>query len=65
MKIVRTVADACPNGIDCPRIHELSDGSILVRGYVVDDPDVLLELGLPAHESAVIIPKSLLKEAQL
>lgn len=37
MKIVRTVATDCPNGVDCSKVQELSDGNHLVRGYVMPE----------------------------
>jgi len=53
----------CPNTLDCPEIRgPLDDGRVIVRG---DKPDaaVLAELNLPDHESAVIVPPSLVRGA--
>jgi hypothetical protein len=61
MKIVRTLRDSCPNGIDCPRVHELDDGRLAIQGDRAD-PKLLAALGLPAHETLVIVPRSLLPE---
>jgi hypothetical protein len=59
MKIVATLRDSCPNGIDCPKIYELDDGRLAVQGDRAD-PELLARLGLPAHETVVVVPRSLL-----
>jgi hypothetical protein len=64
MKIVKMLATECANGVQCPEIGLLEDGTLLVRGYKVTDPDDRLALGLPPHEDAVIIPASLLARAR-
>lgn len=59
MRIVATLREACPNGIDCPRVFELEDGRLAVQGDRAT-PELLAELGLPAHETLVVVPRSLL-----
>jgi hypothetical protein len=62
MKIVKQLrGNDCQNGIDCPRIYELSDGRLAVQGDKADAA-LLAEAGVPAHETVVIVPRSLLPE---
>lgn len=61
MRIVNTLRGACPNGIDCPRVYELDDGRLAIQGDRAE-PDLLAHLGLPMHETVVIVPRSLLPE---
>ena len=51
----------CHNGIDCPRIYELSDGRLAVQGDRADAA-LLAEAGVPAHETVVVVPRWLLPE---
>lgn len=62
MRIVRKLRDSCPNGIDCPRVYELEDGRVIVQGDRITDAGILAKLGLPEHETAVVVPRSLFKE---
>jgi hypothetical protein len=62
MKIRRKLREACPNGIDCPAVYELDDDRVIVRGDAIKDAEVLRQLGLPEHETAVIVPRSLFRE---
>jgi hypothetical protein len=43
-----------------PRLYEDGD-DYLWQGYIVDDPEILAELNIPAGETVVRIPKSLTK----
>lgn len=52
----------CLNGLDCPKVYELSDGRLAVQGDPADAA-LLAEAGVPAHESMVIVPRALLPEA--
>ncbi len=61
MRIVATLREACPNGIDCPRVYELDDGRLAVQGDRAA-PELLAELGLPAHETLVVVPRALFPE---
>ena len=56
------LGDNCANGRTCPRIYATDRGTLIVQGYNVLDSEALEQLGLPAGESAVEIPVSLLKE---
>jgi hypothetical protein len=50
-------------GGHCPSAFETDRGTFVVQGYKVTDPRALAELrrrGLPDHETAVEIPKTLL-----
>lgn len=45
--------ELCSNGINCPALHRRETGRVIVSGPTVTDPDVLRELALPEHESAI------------
>lgn len=60
MKITGRLADDCPNGYDCPRIHDTDGDEVIVQGDTLTDADLLADLHLPAHESAVVVPRSLI-----
>lgn len=56
---------ASKNG-GCPELYETDRGTYVVQGTKVTDPEALAALrkrGLPAHETAVEIPKALLSFA--
>jgi hypothetical protein len=61
MHLIRLRGD-CPDGTTCPTVYRTDRGTLAVVGSTITDPDVLAELGLPAHESIVEIPLSLLPE---
>jgi len=52
----------CPDGKTCPAVYRTDRDTLAVVGSTITDPDVLAGLGLPAHESVVEIPLSLLPE---
>lgn len=54
--------DSCPNGRSCPRIYATDRGTLIVQGSLVLDAEVLAELELMEHETAVEIPRWLLPE---
>ncbi len=60
MRITRRLADSCPNGLDCPRIHDTDGDHVIVQGDRVTDPAVLEHLHLPEHETAVAVPRGLI-----
>lgn len=50
----------------CPELYETDHGTYVVQGTRVTDPEALAALrerGLPNHETAVEIPKALLRFA--
>jgi acetyltransferase-like isoleucine patch superfamily enzyme len=51
--------NGCSGGT-CPAVFETDRGTYVVQGSVVTDPDALAALDLPAHETAVEVPASLL-----
>lgn len=61
MRSARILRDTCPNGDDCPRIHELDDGRLAVQGDKAE-PDLLTQLAIPATETLSIVPRELLPE---
>ena len=52
----------CPDGKTCAAVFRTDRGTLAVVGTAVTDPEVLAQLGLPAHENVVEIPLSLLPE---
>lgn len=62
MKITRILRDSCPNGVDCDRIHDTDGDDLVIRGRMVTDTAMLRELGLPDHETVVLIDRKLLPE---
>jgi hypothetical protein len=48
-------------GKSCPAVHEAENGDYVIQGYLVTDPNILGQLDLPAGESAVRVPRSLLE----
>ena len=61
MQLTRLRGD-CPDVVTCPAVYATDRGTLAVVGSTITDPDVLASLGLPAHESVVEIPRSLLPE---
>ncbi|MGV9263851.1 hypothetical protein ACWDRR_04195 [Kitasatospora sp. NPDC003701] len=51
---------SCKNGT-CPTLWGAEDGSYVVQGYVITDPDRLAELTLAADETAVMVPADVLE----
>lgn len=45
----------------CPTVYATDRDTLVVQGYVVEDAEALAGLNLPAGESAVEIPRSLLE----
>jgi hypothetical protein len=60
VKIKRLVTDLCPNRLTCPRIYELEDGRFVVQGDKAR-PELLSQLGVPAHETLVVVPPELIR----
>jgi len=58
MRIARTLAGDldCPQGFDCPHIHETEGGELVVQGYAVTDTRTLAELRLASNQIAVRLP---------
>ncbi|ROR37956.1 hypothetical protein EDD39_6117 [Kitasatospora cineracea] len=60
MQLTRLVGE-CEKGT-CPTVYGVDGtGDLIVQGYVVDDPEVLAAIGLPAGEVAVRVPASLIR----
>lgn len=60
MKLAGLLADACPTSPVCPRIIDTDGADVIVQGVTVTDPDILEQLGMPAHEGGVVVPRSLI-----
>jgi hypothetical protein len=66
MQAVEVPAELLAEVLDSwPAIHKTGNGTVIVPGTAVTDPDALRELRLPAHEQAVEVPASLLTEVLL
>lgn len=50
----------CCEGNDCPAVYETDRDTYLVQGKVISDQSVLTQLGMPAGETAVEIPRSII-----
>jgi hypothetical protein len=61
VKIRKLLRNSCHDGLNCPKIYELSDGRLAVQGDKADAA-LLAEAGVPAHETVVIVPRSLIPE---
>ena len=59
MKLTK-ISGGCEDD-NCPAVYETGRETYIVQGYVIEDPTVLEELGLPAGESAVEVPVDVLK----
>lgn len=61
MKITGRLGDAlCPSGPDCPSIHDTEGDQVIVQGDTLTDTSLLDQLAMPDHESAVLVPRSLI-----
>lgn len=47
-------------GDGSPRLYQDGD-DFLVQGYIITDPETLMQLDIPAGETAVRVPRSLWK----
>jgi hypothetical protein len=56
---LRKIGGGCDDGT-CPAVFETDRGTFVVQGSIVTDPAALADLDLPAHETAVEVPASLL-----
>jgi len=44
-----------------PTLYDTDEGMYVVQGWVIDDPATLAQLALPHGETAVKIPKALMR----
>jgi hypothetical protein len=63
--MLRKIASECTDTVTCPTVYidDKEQDTAVIQGYVVTDPDTLAQLGLPAGEAAVRVPKRLLVDA--
>lgn len=62
---MRLVKLAGCSGGTCPAVFETDRGTYVVQGAIVTDPEALAALELPAHETAVEVPASLLASLKI
>lgn len=63
MPRLTTIAGSeCGSGMNCPAVKTIDTApeDYIIQGNVITDPEILAELNLPANETAVRIPRSLL-----
>lgn len=62
MKLTK-IADDCDHG-PCPALYDITESpeDVIVQGYAVTDPDALRQLNLPPGETAVRVPRGLLRQ---
>jgi hypothetical protein len=60
LEAVEALGTPHPCGETCQPIYSLREGSVVVSGETVVDPDLLLALHMPDYESAVIVPAEVL-----
>jgi len=53
------------SGGTCPAVFATDRGTYVVQGAIVTDPEALAAMNLPAHETAVEVPASLLASLNL
>ncbi|MFI6320406.1 hypothetical protein ACIBG8_22930 [Nonomuraea sp. NPDC050556] len=56
MKITRIAVDPDSQPQGSPTLYKTDRGSWLVQGWIVDDPEVLGLMNIPAHETVVELP---------
>ena len=44
-----------------PTLYDTDEEMYVVQGWTVEDPQVLAQLALPDHETAVMVPKGLMR----
>jgi hypothetical protein len=59
VKITFLGKDSTPN--DSPTLYKTDRGTLLVQGYKVTDPEALAAMKIPAGETVVEVPPSLMK----
>lgn len=63
MKITGLLANLCPNGDDCPKIHDTDGSHVIVQGDLITDPTTVGKKALPAGEGLVSVPRELIYPA--
>jgi hypothetical protein len=44
-----------------PTLYDTDEDMYVIQGWVINDPEALSQLALPAGESAVMVPKTLMR----
>ncbi len=63
MKITGLLAGKCPNGDDCPKIHDTDGSHVIVQGDLIVDPTTVGKKSLPKGEGLVAVPRELIYPA--
>lgn len=61
MKLTLVAGDPDSHPTNSPTLYKTDRGSWVVQGWVVDDPEALATLDLPAGETAVEIPDRMIQ----
>jgi len=61
MELTFVGGDPASNPKNSPTIYKTDRDSWVVQGWVIDDPEALATLNLPAGESAVEIPDRMIQ----
>ncbi len=61
MKFTKIVGVGGCEDRNCPTVYETDHGTYVVQGAIVAPPEVA-QLGMPANETVVEVPKSLLAD---
>lgn len=61
MELTLVAGDPESQPTNSPTLYKTDRGSWVVQGWVVDDPDALATLNLPAGETAVEIPDRMIQ----
>jgi len=48
-------------GGNSPTLFDTDEDTYVIQGWTIDDPDTLAQLRLPEGETAVIVPKALMR----
>lgn len=60
LNVIRVIRDNCSDGKTCPSLADTDQGTCVVVGKIVTDPEALSALGIGSDEMAVEVPAALL-----
>ena len=62
MRLTKLRGDTCPDGRTCPAVHQTDQGTLMIIGSVVTDPEALRHLAIGPGETAIEVPAALIPE---